>query len=170
MPKGMKMMGIFPYQDDFLEAVESAREARMDIHSTFSPTPSAEMFEVLHFNRNWIRYITLVGALLGAVGGYLISAFTALQWKLVVWGKPVLAWIPFSVIAYEWCLIGAAIFAGAGVGLLARLVKTGVPAYYDPRFGVDRFGILVATSEYDRENVARLLREHGAEEVYEVSG
>ena len=50
-----------------------------------------------------------------------------------------------------------------------RLPQWHIPAYYDPRFSIDRFGILVRGVETSQEEVSKILKDAGAEEVHEIA-
>jgi len=115
-----------------------------------------------------VRYFTLCGGLLGAIGGVSLASYAHLQWSFITSGKPVLAWIPFVVIGFEFTILLGVLFTIAGLLINARLPRIRVPDAYDPRFSLDRFGILVSCREEEKESVSKLLREAGAEELREV--
>ena len=92
-----------------------------------------------------------------------------LQWNLITGGKPVLAWIPFFVIAFESCILVSVLSTLIGLSIMTRLPRLRLSDAYDPRFSQDRFGIVVSCGEGEQETVSRMLKEAGAEEVKGVS-
>jgi molybdopterin-containing oxidoreductase family membrane subunit len=162
------LVGIFSYLDDVLDAIGQLKEAHHPIETVFSPTPRHEIDDALAVNPSPVRYFALLGGILGIVGGLSLAVYTGLQWKFIVSGKPVLAWIPFVVIAFEFCILLGVVGNLTGLLVSSRMPRVRLPSHYDPRFTEDRFGILVSFREAEEEKVSRLLREAGAEEVREV--
>jgi hypothetical protein len=64
----------------------------------------------------------------------------------------------------------AVIFAVVSWVLKGRLPRIQLPAAYDPRFSEDRFGVLVAYGDGERDEILKLMKDAGAEEVRDVSG
>jgi len=161
------LMGIFSYQDDFLAGLEAVKEGEWKF-TAFSPTGRHEIREALGMKPSPVRRFTLFGGLFGIASGLGLAAFTVLKWKFIVSGKPIVPWIPFVIVAFEFCILMGVLFTFGGLLINARLPQRKLPVYYDPRFSVDRFGIMVSCTEEEREKVKRLLREAGAEEVHEL--
>jgi hypothetical protein len=93
---------------------------------------------------------------------------------LITSGKPILPAVPWVIVLFEGTVLLAAICS-----VIAWIVKGGLPrvryqrgqsAGYDPRFSGDRFGILVACTDRERDQIIRILQEAGAEEVRDVTG
>ncbi len=163
------LMGIFIYLDDLLTALKALKDLGLDV-TVFAPSASREIREALKEKPSPVRYFTLGGGLLGLVSGFALAVYTAVQWKLVVSGKPVTAWIPFAIIGFEFLILFGVLFSFAGLLIHSRLPRMGLPAHYDPRFSNDRFGLLVYSDPEEREKIGRLLREAGAEEIHESAG
>lgn len=162
-------MGVFAYVDDLLAALESLKKGGLDF-TVFTPTPLHQIKEAAGFKWSPVGYFTLFGAIFGILCGLSLAVFTVLQWKFIVSGKPIVPWIPFVIIAFEFIILFGVIFTLTGLLITARLPGRRLPSYYNPRFSNDRFGILVRFPDAGKENIAKLLKESGAEEVYEVEG
>jgi hypothetical protein len=162
------LMGIFAYLDDLVEAVEGLKRANLDF-TVFTPIPRHEIREALSMKPSPVRYFTLLGGIFGIVSGLGLAVFTVLQWKFIVSGKPIVPWVPFVIIAFEFCILLGVLCTVVGMLITTRLPQWHLPAYYDPRFSVDRFGVLVRGIEVREQEVSRLLREAGAEEIHEVT-
>jgi hypothetical protein len=74
------------------------------------------------------------------------------------------------VLFFEGMVLLAVIFAVIAWVLKGRLPRVQLPAAYDPRFSEDRFGVLVAYRDGDRDEILKMMKDAGAEEVRDVSG
>ena len=83
--------------------------------------------------------------LAGVTFGYWIPIWMSDYWPLVVGGKPIASWVPFTILGFEvMVLIGglATVFAMFILGGLPRLTMT---VGYDARFSGGHFGVWVVT-------------------------
>jgi hypothetical protein len=165
-----KVMGIFSYPDNLLAALRAAGTAQMKVASVFSPIPHHEIDTVLGAKPSPMRYATLLGGLAGILSGVGLAIYAHLRWNLMTSGKPVLAWIPFCVVAFEFCILFGFLSTLATMLVANRMPRFRLPSYYDQRFSRDRFGLLLSCTEEQRDQAAKLLKDAGAEEVHEVSG
>jgi hypothetical protein len=161
------LMGIFAYLDDLVEALKVLKRANLDF-TVFTPIPRHEIREVVPMKPSPVRYFTLFGGVFGIISGLALAVYTVLQWKFIVSGKPIVPWIPFVIIAFEFCILLGVLITLTGLLISIRLPRLHLPRYYDPRFSVDHFGVLVRCTEETREEVSKILREARAEEIHEV--
>jgi hypothetical protein len=166
MPK-LALMGIFAYLDDLVQALEVLKRANLDF-TVFSPIPRHEIREAVPMKPSPVRFFTLFGGVFGIISGLALAVFTVLQWKFIVSGKPVVPWVPFVIVAFEFCILLGVLITLAGLLINIRLPQLHLPPYYDPRFSVDRFGVLVSCTEVTQGEVSKILTEAGAEEIHEV--
>jgi hypothetical protein len=162
------LMGIFAYLDDFVEALKGLNQANLDFIA-FSPLPRPEIKEAIPMKPSPVRYFTLFGAIFGIVSGVGLAFYTVLQWKFIVSGKPIVPFVPFVVIAFEFCILLGVLITLLGMLLTTRLPQRQLPSCYDPRFSVDRFGVVVRCAGVTEEEVSKILKEAGAEEIHEVT-
>lgn len=161
------LVAIFPYVDDLTSAIRSLKKDDLEIRKVFSPAPNDEIEEALESKRDRVRFFTLFGGIIGCCIGFGLSIYTFSQWKLVVWGKPFLAWTPFTVIGYEFTVLGAVICTFLGVLVLSRRPHRSLSEYYDPRFTEDHFGIVVRCAESEKNKISAFLNQSGAKEIHE---
>jgi hypothetical protein len=164
------LLGIFPYLDDLLEALRKLKKAQFKVLTVFSPIHFSEIQEILGHKPSIVRYLTLVGGILGGASLVGLAVYAHLSFKLITSGKPVLPPIPFVVPFFEGTILLAVIFAVVSWVLKGRLPRVHLPEGYDPRFSEDRFGILVAYTDGERDIILKLLKEAGAEEVRDAPG
>jgi len=110
-----------------------------------------------------VGYFTLAGGIIGFFSGIGLAMYTGLQWKLIVSGKPVLAWIPYLIVGFEFTVLFAVL--GNIVGLITQ---TRLPEYrsirtYDPKCSGEHFGILVSCAESEQGALMAFFQEKGGE-------
>jgi len=169
MHSHVRLQAIFVYLDDLLRALRSLKDRQLTIHAVHSPVPNHEIAALMADRASPVRYITLAGGILGIVTGFSLSVYTAMQWRFLVSGKPPVPRVPYVIESFEFCILFAVLFNVIGLLLLTRLPRFGLPASYDPRVTEDRYSVLVSCTPAQREEISRLLRENGAEEVNVVS-
>jgi len=164
-----EVLGIFSHLDAVLACIRRLKESQWTVEHVYSPAPLHEIQEALGLRPSSVRYFTLVGGALGALFGVALAMYAHVQWLLITSGKPVLAWIPFFVIAFECCILFGVLSTLLGLSIMTRLPRFRLPDAYDPRFSQDCFGILVSCGETEEEPVSKLLKEGGADEVKKVT-
>jgi hypothetical protein len=167
MTRQQALMGIFVDLEDLLAAIKALEGKAQDL-TVYSPAPHGEIKEALRQKPSPVRYYTLFGGLLGLVSGFSLAIYTVLQWKFVVSGKPIIPWIPFVIIGFEFLILFGVFISFAGMLIHSRLPRWRLPVHYDPRFSNDRFGLQVPCGSQDREKLAGLLQEAGAEEIHDL--
>lgn len=163
------LMGIFIYLDDLLRALQAVKGTGLDF-TVYAPSSSREIREALQQRPSPVRYYTLFGGLFGLVSGFSLAVYTVVQWRFVVSGKPIIPWIPFVIIGFEFLILFGVLSSFAGMLIHSRLPRLHLPAHYDPRFSNDHFGLLIYYPPSEREKIAGLLREAGAEEIHDHQG
>jgi molybdopterin-containing oxidoreductase family membrane subunit len=163
------VMGIFQYEDDLLALLARMKAAGLPRPIVVSPVPLEHHLEHIYGERkSAVRRFSLAGALIGGASGFAMAVACALVFVLPTGGRPVITFPPFLVISYEMTILLGVLFT-----LIGFHIVSGLPAWqdhpYDPRFCVDRFGVIVpCASATEREEAARLIRDAGAEEVRDV--
>lgn len=112
-----------------------------------------------------VRVYTLIFGLLGMTFGYWIAVWISDYWPIVVGGKAIATWVPFTILGFEvTVLIGGlmTVYAMFGLSHIPRLTTT---VGYDPRFSGGHFGVWVVTDPDRMDDAMAILQKHGAEEV-----
>jgi len=167
MTRRPALIGIFVYLEDLLAAIKALEGKGQDL-IVYSPAAHGEIGKVLRQKTSPVRYYTLFGALFGLLFGFSLALYTVLQWKFVVSGKPIIPWIPFVIIGFEFLILIGVFITIAGMLIHSRLPRRRLPVYYDTRFSDNRFGLLVSYNSQDREKLAGLLQKTGAEEIHDL--
>ncbi len=162
-PQGV--LAVFDDSDAVVDAIRALRQSGKKKFTVITPVPNNAIAEELDAAPSPVRLFTFVGAVIGGALGFLLCAWTALDWPLVTNGKEILSIPPFMVITFE-----CTVLIGGLTNLVAMLFFSGLPQGppnegFDPRFTEDRYGIWVACGRDEADRVAGTLRGAGAEEV-----
>ncbi len=155
----------FGHIDDFLSCLRMLRDGGYDIRSVFSPVHLPEIQEILGMGKSRTRLFTLIGGIVGGISLVSLAVYAHLSFRLIVYGKPVLAWIPWVVVAFEGTILLGALSAFFSWVFKAGLPRLSTDPGYSPEFSGHRFGIVVGATGEKRSEAERILKEGGAEEV-----
>jgi hypothetical protein len=159
------ILGAFHEIDSAVNAIEDLKKQKLGDITVYTPTPRHEFEHALKHPISKVRIFTLIFGLAGASFGYWIPVWISDYWPLVVGGKAIVTWVPFTILGFEvMVLIGslATVFAMFGLAGIPRLTMT---VGYDPRFASGHFGVWVVTDPERTDDVVTVLKKHGAEEV-----
>ena len=159
------VIGAFHELDAAVNAIGELRRAGFKEINAYTPTPRHELEHALEAPPSRVRVFTLVGGLCGATFGYWIAVWTSRYWPIVVGGKAIATWVPYTIFGFEvMVLVGSlsTVFALFGLSRIPRLTMT---VGYDERFSQGHFGVWVATGAERSREAGELLKKHGAEEV-----
>ena len=114
------MLGAFMEIDSACDAIAALRKNNVGKITVFTPTPRHEFEHALQPPRSPVRMYTLIGALSGATFGYWVSIWGSNYWPLIVGGKAISTWIPYTIFAFELMVLvgGLSTVAGKKVGVL----------------------------------------------------
>jgi hypothetical protein len=157
------LMGLFKDEDQVVAAVNELKASSYSFHRVNSPFPSHKIMDALNLKKSMVGWFTLVGGMIGLVGGFALAIFTSVQWNLIVSGKPIVAIIPFVIVGFEATIL-CAVF-GNILGLLTqmRLPSNKSMKYYDPRCSGEYFGVLASCEANQENGLNDFFRQQGAE-------
>jgi hypothetical protein len=162
-PRLYGLLAEFATADDLLAAV---RRARQDGYAVEAYTPFAVdgLADVIGFPRNRVPLVTLIGGIVGGVGGYFLQWYTAVvDYPLNIGGRPLNSWPSFIPITFEMTILGAAFAAVFGMLAMNGLPRLRHPLFDMPDFDLvsrNRFFLcLRANDSFDRRRADDMLRE-----------
>jgi Alternative complex III, ActD subunit len=118
-----------------VHAAERAHAEGYRKMDTYTPYPLEEASEAIGFKRNYVSLITLIGGILGGLGGYSLQYWVStIAYPINVGGKPFHSWPAFVPVTFECTVLGAALSATIGM-----LVMNGLPMPYHPVFNSPNF-------------------------------
>ena len=159
------VIGAFRELDAAVDAIEDLKKADFGAITVYSPTPRHELEHVISAPPSAVRKFTLIGGLLGVTFGYWIAIWVSDYWPLVVGGKPIASWVPYTIIGFEVMVLVGALSTVAGMFINSRIPKLSLTVGYDARFSHGDYGVWVECEPANAKKVESLLREHGAVEV-----
>ena len=159
------VMALFDSRDALLAAMSAAKSRRLAPVTAFSPAYDEQILRASDGMRSGVAVWALAGGVLGGAAGLAFTIWTVRQWpSLIVGGKPLIAWPPFLIIAFEITILLAAIAAIAAFLVGAYRARRGTGGGYDPSVSDARFGLLIACSPARASEVGVLMVEQGAAE------
>ena len=161
----IKQLFIFSSAVSLIKAVQALRERGYRIAEVFTPVKLQEVETILGVKKSPVTYWTAAGGITGLVSGFALTAGSVSIYDLIVGGKPVLSLIPFLLVMFELTVLFAAIFNLIAVIYYARLRKTHTDKWYDQRFSLNKFGVLVQHAGDKTEEVENLIEIFRKEEV-----
>jgi hypothetical protein len=174
-PSGV--IGYFDNPDHLLHAMKSVREARYENFDAFSPYPIHGMDAAQGIKRSPIPYITFIAGLTGGCCGFLLEYWTsAVDWPLIIGGKPFNSWPAFIPVTFELTILFAGL-ATAGSMILFNSLPNHRRKAFDPGLTRDRFAIVIEAprrmdskrfKNFDLNEATELLRTLGATDVTSV--
>lgn len=151
--------------DSLVEAIEELKEKRTGDITVYTPTPRHEIEHAIHPPPSPVRKFTLIGGLCGLTFGYWIAIWASDYWPLVVGGKPIASWVPYTIFGFEVMVLIGALSTVAGLFITSRIPRLTMMVGYDPRFSHGDYGVWVECPPEKARSAEELLREHGAVEV-----
>jgi hypothetical protein len=165
------IMGVFNSETQAASAIRKVKGSAYAVERVHSPIPSHAIADALQLPKSKVGWFTLCGGITGFFSGFLLAAFTATRWSLIVGGKPVVALVPFVIVGFEFTILFAVFGNVLGLISQARLPRFKVSSGYDPAFSGDRFGVLASCPPDDEGRLADMFTSLGAEiKKVEVAG
>jgi hypothetical protein len=169
------LLAEFESAGDLLHACEQMREAGYKKWDAHSPFPVHGLDRAMGLRPSRLPWIVLVLALAGAAAGMGLQGWvSAIDYPLIISGKPFFSWQAFVPITFEFTILFGAIASVFGMLMLNRL-----PRWHDVRFTSkrfekvtdDRFFIFVDGTDprFDMGDTRELLEEAGAAHVEKLS-
>ena len=97
--------------------------------------------------------------------GYWIAIWTSDYWPLVVGGKAIASWIPYTIFGFEVMVLVGGLATVFGMFALARVPRLTATVGYDARFSHGDFGIWVEAEPEQATTAEQIMLRHGAAEV-----
>jgi hypothetical protein len=168
------VMGEFAAPHALIAAVRQAREAGYRFVSAYTPFPVEGLAEALGFRWTSVPLLTLLGGLLGGLGGFGFQYWvSAISYPMNIGGRPLNSWPAFIPVTFELTILGASLSAVFGMLALNKLPQPHHPVFNVDRFArasTDRFFLCIESRDpkFNLAETARFLQGVKAEHVTEV--
>jgi hypothetical protein len=129
------LLAEFNTPTELVLATEAARQAGYRRMECYTPYPVEEAAEALHFHKNRVPLICLLGGLMGLTTAFLMETWiNTMAYPLNIAGRPLMSWPAFIIPAYEWTILFAGLSAAFGM-----IAMNGLPQTYHPLFNAPNF-------------------------------
>ena len=159
------VLGVFRELDSAVDAIAELRRSKAGSITVYTPTPRHELEHALAHGPSIVRRFTLIGGLLGVTFGFWIAIWVSEYWPLVVGGKPIPSWVPYTIIGFEVMVLVGALSTVFGMFAVARVPRLMMTVGYDPRFSDGDYGIWVECPPDREAKVTQVMQANGAVEV-----
>src|SRR5919202_2276800 len=159
------ILGVFRELDAAVDAINALKKQRAGDITVYTPTPRHELEHAVHAGPSMVRVYTLIGGLLGVTFGYWIPIWISDYWPLVVGGKPIASWVPYTIIGFELMVLIGSLSTVAGLFITSRIPRITMTVGYDYRFSDGDYGVWVECPPERQAAVRDLMRQIGATEV-----
>ena len=160
------VLGAFREVDCTIAAIEAVKRGRLGDMTVFSPAPDPEIAAAIDAPESVVRRFTLIGGLCGLTFGYWIAIWVSKYWSLVVGGKAIASWIPYTIIGFELMVLIGGLSTVAGLFICAGIPRLTMTVGYDGRFSHGEYGVWVQCAPEKLKDAEAILRRCGAVEVH----
>jgi molybdopterin-containing oxidoreductase family membrane subunit len=158
-----RVMGLFKDDSRAARAIADLGKAGFGFLRVHSPVPSQRILDALKLKRSRVGWFTLVGGIIGFFTGFALAIFTAVQWNLIVSGKPIVSLIPFFIVGFEFTILFSVFGNVIGLLVCSRLPDYAGLETYDPRCSGEHFGVLAACAVGREKDLMDFFQKKGAE-------
>lgn len=168
------LMAEFEEHEQVLEAARRAHAEGYRRMDAYAPFPVEGLPEALGHEYTLVPLITLVGGMMGGLGGYFMEWYSmARLYPLNVGGRPLNSWPNFIPVVFELTVLVASLSAFLAVFVLNRLPQPNHPVFNVPEFeraSIDRFFLCIEAGDpkFDLDRTRRFLESLKASKVSEV--
>jgi ActD protein len=168
------IMAEFDSASDLVAAARKTHEAGYRKIDAYSPFPVEELAEAIGFHKNRVPLVTLIGAMIGGISGYLMQYWiAAVTYPVNIGGRPYHSWPAFIVVTFEMTILFGGIAAVLGMLALNGLPMPYHPVFNVPRFAMatkDRFFLIVFSTDpkYDRTGTRQFMESFRPRSISEV--
>ena len=184
------VIGFFDEDHALVKAMQKVRDAKYQSFDAFTPYPVHGLETAQGLRRSPIPFVCFTAGLTGASLAFLFEYWTsAVDWPLIVGGKPFNSWPAFVPIMFELMVLFAGLCTVGAMFLFNGLPNLKRKAY-DPSLTRDRFAIVIEApnpvdvedeeameraktlrsrfKHFDEKEAAQFLQQAGAQEVRSV--
>ncbi|KAA3615296.1 MAG: DUF3341 domain-containing protein [Calditrichaeota bacterium] len=133
--KALGILAEFANPGELLKAAEQIRDAgyrKFDVHSPF---PVHGMDNAMGLRQSKLGFIAGIAGLIGCIGGFGLQGWvSAIEYPLVISGKPFFSFAAFVPVAFELTILFAAIATVFGMFHLNRLPQLFHNVFYSEQF------------------------------------
>lgn len=150
------VVGFFDHPHALIDATRQVRDAHYEHFDCYTPYPVHGLEAAQGLKRSPLPWVTLFAGMTGASIAFLFQYWTsAVDWPLIVGGKPFNSWPAFVPVMFELTVLFAALATVGAMFLLNGLPNTR-RKIIDPSITRDRFALMIEAplpSEDEEEEI-----------------
>jgi hypothetical protein len=176
MSKTQGVLARFANPAELIEAAKKVRDAGYEKFDCHSPFPIHGMDDAMGLKRSPLGYIVGGMTVTGAIAGMSLQYWVAaIEYPLVISGKPFFSWQAFFIVTFALFVLFGAFGSVFGMLHLNRLPKLHQPLFYSEQYSKvtdDAFfvSIEVEDSKFDEKRTQEFLASIGGSDVELVAG
>lgn len=129
------VIGEFASSEQLILAAAKTREAGYQRIEAYTPFPVEGLSEAMRLPRNKVPLVTLIGGLIGGLGGFGFQYWAnVISYPMDIGGRPFNSWPAWIPVTFELTVLGASLASVFGM-----LALNGLPQPHHPLFNVERF-------------------------------
>lgn len=171
MDKGKHyLVGVFNDEDVLLHGVEHIREKGVRIEEVYTPFPVHGLDEALGYKRSRLPIAAFLFGMTGTLLALTMQIWMlGFDWPMIIGGKNFASLPPFVPVTFELTVLLAAFGMVGTFMIVSDLKPYKWPRQFDIRSTNDKhvMAIDLASNKLSKDEIARILKENGAEEVNE---
>jgi molybdopterin-containing oxidoreductase family membrane subunit len=157
------ILGLFKDEGKAARIIPELAAAGFRFRRAHSPIPSHRILEALKLQKSRVGWFTLAGGIVGFFSGFALAIYTAVEWNLIVSGKPIVSLIPFFIVGFEFTILFSVFGNVIGLLVCARLPDGRGLERYDPRCSGEHFGVLAACDAGREGELMNFFQKKGGE-------
>jgi Protein of unknown function (DUF3341) len=164
------VVGVFNDEDVLLHAVGNIRGKGVKIHEVFSPFPVHGLDEALGYKRSRLPIAAFMFGMTGTSLALLMQIWMlGYDWPMIIGGKNFASLPPFIPVTFELTVLLAAFGMVITFFIVSDMKPYKYPRQFDIRSTDDKhvMAIDLGTNKLSKDEIGRILKDNGAEEVNE---
>jgi len=165
------MVGLFDSPDDLVRAATTVREAGYRKWDCHSPYPVHGLSRAMGLRMSPIAFLGLGAGFTGGAAAMLMQWWmSAVDYPVVIGGKPLFSWPAFIVLTFELFVLATAIATVTYLVLFCKLGKWHSPLHDSDimkEVTSDRFAVVIDSKDalFSDETAEHLLKETGCKDI-----
>lgn len=160
------VLAIFEDDEALLKGAEKAKDKKIDIYDIYTPFPVHGLDEALGIKRSILPYVTFGAGAAGLTFALALQIWTsAVDWPIVVGGKPFASIPAFIPVSFELTVLFAAHTTVLAFLVLNKLFPGKKPVIFDRHQTDHRFVLAVEKEKVNVDEMTSMMTELGAVEV-----
>ncbi|MCB0391015.1 MAG: DUF3341 domain-containing protein [Bdellovibrionales bacterium] len=157
-------VGIWEDEHKMIAAAHEARKAGCTKFDAITPFPMHAVDEAIGLKRSYIPWVTFIFGTAGCLFGIWFTWWTsAVDWPIIIGGKPMMSFPAFIPVIFECTILLAALSSVGALLFICGLPKVDPPVI-DPDLTSHKFAIFVPEDDtfYDTQKLEKIFKDHGA--------